>query len=234
LRPAEGLLTDAQLDQLVAGMQKNGGLVSFRAVDQGQQRPYEINIGLFDAMKASARGRDQLQVQRFLSAQTAMIAMRGIPGVYVHSLTATPNDHEGYDRTGHPRDINRHRWDEPALLERIAHPRRKGARVFRELRRRLSIRRWQGAFHPDASMEILDLGPAFFAFERLSLDGTQRILAIHSVSAESESIPSAHEALSRLPHLAMDLLSGAQVGREQTELRFDPYQCLWLAGVGGR
>jgi sucrose phosphorylase len=232
LRPVEGLLDDQELERLVAGMQRSGGLVSFRAVDADRQRPYEINIGLFDALRSSAKGRDRLQVQRFLAAQTAMIGLRGIPGVYIHSLTATPNDHEGYDKTGHPRDINRHRWDEAALLERLGQPRRYGSRVFREQRRRLGLRRWQPAFHPDASMEVLQLGSALFAFERLSLDGTHRILALHNVTPEEQRVSLSHRALARLPRRALDLLSGVDIDGSTTELVLEPYQCMWLAGAG--
>ncbi|MCB9656587.1 MAG: sugar phosphorylase [Sandaracinaceae bacterium] len=232
LRPVEGLLDERELERLVAGMQRNGGLVSFRAVDAGNQRPYELNVGLFDALRSSAKGRDRLQVQRFLAAQTAMIGLRGIPGVYIHSLTATPNDYEGYDKTKHPRDINRHRWDEAALLARLRQPRGYGARVFREHRRRLALRRWQAAFHPDASMEVLQLGPALFAFERLSLDGTQRILALHNVTPEEQRVPIAQRALSRLPRRSLDLLSGVDIDRSVTELLLEPYQCMWLAGAG--
>ena len=44
LRPAEGLLSDAELDTLIATMQHFGGHVSYRALEGGQRKPYEINI----------------------------------------------------------------------------------------------------------------------------------------------------------------------------------------------
>ena len=92
--------------------------------------------------------------------------------------------------------------------------------------------RWQAAFHPDASMEVLQLGPSLFAFERLSLDGTQRIVALHNVTPEEQRVGLSQRALSRLPRRSLDLLSGVDVDRGMTELVLEPYQCMWLAGAG--
>jgi glycosidase len=230
LRPVEGLLPDSEVERLVAGMQASGGFVSFRTVDGGNARPYEINISLYYAMSNTARGRDRMQVARFIACQTAMIGLRGIPGVYIHSLTATANDHAGYDRSGHPRDINRHRWDEARLMSLLRRPRTKNARVFNELRRRLALRRWQPAFHPDAPMRVLDLGPEIFAFERTSLDGLQRIVAVHNFGAQARPLTLDAEALSGVPRYCVDLLSGTQLTSDQGGVTLFPYQSLWLAG----
>lgn len=230
LRPAEGLLAEREIDLLVAGMQSSGGFVSYRRVDDASQRPYEINISLFDAMKKSALGRDRYQVPRFIASQTAMLGLRGVPAIYIHSLTATPNDHVGYDRSGHPRDINRHRWDETELLSLLGRPRKSNSRVFRELSRRLTIRRGQPAFHPDAPMKVLDLGPELFAFERLSLDGTQRIVALHNFTRDARPVSFDAPALGGIPLCALDLISGENMGRERGGVALYPYQCAWIAG----
>ncbi len=231
LRPVEGILPDSEVERLVAAMQASGGLVSFRTAEGGSSRPYEINISLFDAMKGTARGRDRMQVERFIACQTAMIGLRGIPGVYIHSLTATPNDHAGYDRSGHPRDINRHRWDEARLMRLLRRPRTKNARVFDELRRRIALRRWQPAFHPDAPMRVLDLGPEIFAFERTSLDGLQRIVAVHNFGAKARPLSLGSEALCGVPRYCVDLLSGNQLTSAQHGFTLFPYQSAWLAGA---
>ena len=36
--------------------------------------------------------------------------LQGIPAVYFHSLTATPNDQEGFAETGRARTLNRKKW----------------------------------------------------------------------------------------------------------------------------
>ena len=43
LRPAEGLLLDEELDALIRTMEMFGGHVSYRALDNGENKPYEIN-----------------------------------------------------------------------------------------------------------------------------------------------------------------------------------------------
>ncbi|NND69318.1 MAG: alpha-amylase, partial [Halioglobus sp.] len=51
LRPAEGLLSEEELQALIHTMQVFGGHVSYRALEDGRDKPYEINIALFDALR---------------------------------------------------------------------------------------------------------------------------------------------------------------------------------------
>src|SRR5210317_2113251 len=50
LRPAEGLLSEWELETLIATMQRFGGRVSCRTDAGGDSKPYEINISLWNAM----------------------------------------------------------------------------------------------------------------------------------------------------------------------------------------
>ena len=58
LRPAEGLLSEREVETLVATMQQFGGNVSYRALEDGERKPYEINISLFDALQGTTSGPD--------------------------------------------------------------------------------------------------------------------------------------------------------------------------------
>lgn len=62
LRPAEGLLDDEEISTLVHTMQGFGGKVSWRASAHGQQKPYEINIALFDALQGTTAGRTAIRL----------------------------------------------------------------------------------------------------------------------------------------------------------------------------
>lgn len=53
LRPAEGLLSDTEIDQFIATMEARGGLVSWRAGAGGTRKAYEINIALYDALQGT-------------------------------------------------------------------------------------------------------------------------------------------------------------------------------------
>ena len=104
LRPTEGLLSDEERDTLLNTMKSFGGEISTRKADDGTDKPYEINISLFDAMQGTVDGPDQWQVARFICAHTILLALEGIPAIYIHSILGTENDQALREETGH-RDL---------------------------------------------------------------------------------------------------------------------------------
>ncbi|MEX0405104.1 sugar phosphorylase [Aquibium sp. LZ166] len=226
LRPAEGYLDDEAIASMIETIRGFGGLVSMRGMADGSQRPYEINVSLFDTLKGTAAaGEDGMQFERFVCSQTVMMALEGIPAFYIHSLLATPNDHERVARMGHNRSINRHQWNYPELEERLADASTDQARVLKEVLRRIRIRAGQPAFHPNATQYTLQLGPALFGLWRQSLDREQSIFAIANVTAEPQRL-----SLVSLNLIAgedwTDLITGRRI--DVPELTLDPYQCVWL------
>ena len=135
LRPVEGILPDEEVDKLASLMQSFGGDVSWRAMPDGGHRPYELNISLIDALKGTFDGEDAYQLQRFVCAHAIMLALEGMPAFYIHSLFATQNDHEKYERTSNKRAINRHNWDYDELNEALEDYNRLHHRVFKKLTR---------------------------------------------------------------------------------------------------
>ncbi len=229
MRPVEGLLPQGEIDLLLKGMEKFGGLISYKKNADGSKSPYEINIGYFDALKGTWMGEDCWQIARFLLAQTLMIGLRGIPALYLHSLLATPNYTEGVERSGRARTINRRSWQLADLEEILADEQSPQTIVFNELRRRLKIRREQPAFHPDAKQEILYLGESLFGFWRTSLDGQQRIFAVHNLT-DQPHILYLDEALdNQFPGRWVGLLTGELVTSERGMIGLPPYHVLWLA-----
>jgi sucrose phosphorylase len=228
MRPAEGLLTDDEYEQLLDTMQRHGGKISMRTRPDGSQSPYEINISLFDALKGTVNGEDEWQVQRFICSQTIMMALEGIPAFYIHSLLATRNYAEGVEQTGHNRTINRYKWDYEALQAALADPATPHARVLHELRRLIQIRRQQTAFHPNAIQYTLHpLNPALFAFWRQSLTRDQSIFSVHNLSDQCQEL--------RLSDLNLvstddwhDLISGQHFADLGMVYTLQPYQSVWL------
>ncbi len=41
-----------------------------------------------------------------------MLAMQGIPAIYIQSLLGCENDYDGVEKTGMARSINRKKWNE--------------------------------------------------------------------------------------------------------------------------
>jgi len=99
----------------------------------------------------------------------------------------TENDLEGVERTGAPRSINRHKWNEPILTSLLNDPDSRQGKVMNGLLALLRIRRSQPAFHPDVPQHIHDLGPAVFAVERKCSE--QTLLALNNVTSRPQSLP---------------------------------------------
>ena len=228
MRPLEGLLPQGEVLLLLRGMEKFGGRISYRSNSDGSKTPYEINISYFDALKGTWLTEDSWQIARFLLAQTLMLGLRGVPALYIHSLLATPNDHAGVERTGRARMINRHRWDLENLEELLSDRQSNQSLVFNELCRRIRIRRHQPAFHPDARQEILFLGEHLFGFWRYSLDGSQRILAVHNLTDQLRNLYLDGALDGQLPGRWTGLLTGEEVTGSQGLIKLPPYHVLWL------
>lgn len=229
LRPAEELLDDGELLHLINAMQRNGGRITMRATSDGRDRPYEINIALFDAVRGTAEHSDDpWQIERFLCAHSIMLALAGIPAFYLHSLLATGNDETKLEHTGRLRAINRHNWHLDALSAQLADPHSHHSRVLAELRRRIGIRRRQPALHPNAAQYVLHLGAEIFAFWREHRDRGQRLFALHNLSATNQ-----HLALAEVNPVDeghwWDLLSGQRYADARDSIELAPYQCVWLS-----
>ncbi|TNB49581.1 alpha-amylase [Martelella lutilitoris] len=225
LRPAESLLSDEAIGEMVETVKSFGGRVSMRQLSDGSMRPYEMNVSLFDALKGTVKGEDEHNIARFLCSQTIAMALEGIPAFYIHSLLATSNDYEGVEKSGHNRAINRHRWNYDALQEALADETTQHARVFNAMRELIGIRTRQPAFHPNATQFTLHLGEKLFGFWRQSVDRTQSIFAINNVTDETLEIPAM--ALNLIGgEQWIDLISGEAVG--DAKINFAPYQCRWI------
>ena len=228
LRPAEGILPETEVLALVGAMHEYGGYVGMRTGFDGRQSPYEINIALFDALRGTIQGADQWQVQRFICAHTIMFALQGIPAVYIHSLTATGNDYEGVEQTGRTRSINRHQWEYDELMLLLNNPNNANAIVFHEIKRLLTIRRKQAAFHPDATQETLPISHALVAFWRVSPNQEQRILVVSNITTERQVISLPDHPVQGGSGLWRDLIDRTAINKNTAELTLYPYQSAWL------
>lgn len=230
LRPVEGILPPEDISHLITAVRAAGGLVSMRALSDGTEAPYELNCGYFDALSRSFGGETARHIERFLCAQTLVMALEGIPAFYIHSLLATPNDLEGVARRGMNRAINRHRWDYPTLRARLAEPESNQARVLGEMQRRLRLRAAQPAFHPNATQLTLQLDDRLLGLWRQSLDRQQSIFALHNVSDEVVEIEAWQLNLIDDEEWR-DLLSGEAV-QPDGRLTLAPYQVRWISNIG--
>ncbi|SDJ02051.1 sugar phosphorylase [Lutimaribacter saemankumensis] len=232
MRPAEGVLPPQEKAQMIETVRSIGGLVSMRATTDGAEEPYELNCSWFEAMRATFDGQDNHHMQRFLCSQTIVMSLEGIPAFYIHSMLATPNDHDAVERRGMNRAINRHRWDYPTLQARLADPASDQSRALQGLSRLLRLRARQPAFHPNATQFTLALEERLFGLWRQSLDRHQSIFAIHNVSPDTITVsPSAINLIEG--DTWIDLISGEHIDPTGPGIPFAPYQCRWIANRHG-
>ena len=60
-----------------------------------------------------------LQVQRFITAHAILLAFKGLPGLYFHSLFGSRGWPEGVTQTGRKRSINREKLDQNELTAEL-------------------------------------------------------------------------------------------------------------------
>ncbi|MFT7229209.1 MAG: sucrose phosphorylase [Methylophilaceae bacterium] len=230
LRPLDGLLADEEKQRMVDTMQNFGAKVSYRKTVEGEDKPYEINISLFDALKGNVDGVDNHQIQRFISAHTIMLALEGVPAFYIHSLLGTENNAERVEHTGNNRSINRSKWEVCDLLAQLDDTESHHHQVFNALKHLIAIRKKQQAFHPNAIQFTLHFGTEIFAFWRQSLDRQQSIFCINNISNQTQTIPLIDINLISTDEW-LDLITGRVFDNLQEEMTLMPYESVWISNA---
>ncbi len=249
LLPTRGFLSEAELSSVVETVKERGGLVSYRSTPDGEF-PYEINTNYFDALAAPSLPADQ-RVRMFLAAQAVMLAMPGVPGIYIHSLIGSGNWTEGVKKTGRNRTINREKLSFDKLMEELEDEDSLRRKIFDGYRDMLVARAKCPAFSPSGAWRVLDTGQKVFSIMRtveretardtdLDTDPPVRVLCLHNVSHDTaECVVSLDEIGLASGRHFRDVVSGdhvfppAEEGTQGEERRIsfelEAYEILWLA-----
>lgn len=225
LRAASGILDDEQIEFLVQTATEHGGLVSYRAIGNDEQKPYEINCNYMDLLTHPSDS-DENRIRRMLLSQAVMLAMPGVPGIYFHSLIGTRNYYDGVQRTGINRSINREKFSLQFLEEELDQTSSSKNRVFAAYKRAISIRTRERAFDPFGPFDFPRLHPQVFAIAHRCCEHSEQILALHNFSAAPVAITLADD----FPLPAEDLFSHQPV--EAHDVTLDPYGIVWLKTSG--
>lgn len=218
VRPLEGILSDEELDALVEHVQARKGRVSYKTNTDGSQSPYELNIAYVDAV-ADPKMPSEVRAKQFLVSQAIMLTMAGLPAIYIHSLIGTHNDLEGLERLGYNRAINRPKLQVEQVEDALNTPGFFRRDVFEGYAGLIRVRRQQAAFHPNGAQVALDVSnDGVLCIQRDSPDGSQRILALHNVTAQS------HKIHLDIEH-GYDLILEAEVSGD---IQLRPYGTMWV------
>ena len=229
LRPVEGYLTDDEVNEMVGCLRQFGARISWRTGNDGRDKPYEVNVTLFDSLQGTLKGPDRWQIPRFLCAHGVMLALEGVPAIYIHSLLATNNYYHGVEHTNHNRTINRYKWDEEELIGLLDDEGTHHSKVFHAMKDLMAIRKQESCFHPNAEQFVLHISDQIFGFWRQNIERTEVIFCLFNFSDEDLSIPLTSL---NLPNEQgwKDLVSGKEYDTCYEELALKPYQFVWLKG----
>lgn len=216
VRPTEGILDDTQREFLVQSTLKHGGRVSYKDNGDGTKSPYELNINYQDAL-SGPEDSDETRIGRFMAAETILLSMQGVPGIYIHSLLGSRNDYYGMTVSDIPRRINREQLDYETLKVQLEGNTNR-SKIFKELIRRLNIRKEEKPFAPQATQEVLDLDKRVLAVRRFHEASGECINAFINVSGETVTI-------SQKGLLGVNLLNGNAV---KDDILLAPYEAAWV------
>lgn len=239
LTPARGILSEGEVNQLAARVEALGGHVSYRDNPNGRPSPYELNINYFDALGDPQRPDEEaaLAVRRFLAAQAIMLALRGVPGIYFHSLFGSRSWHEGVAQTGRKRTINREKLELSRLTTELNAPTHLRHQIFQGFSHLLRQRKAAGrVFHPYGAQTVLTTQEAVFALWRCAPSTAEQAICLHNVSPQPQQVTIDWATLPTNPPTQLTDLIAHETESNQylltdgryLTLTLAPYQTAWL------
>lgn len=231
LMGAKGILFPEQVDLIIRKAILHGAHVSYKGTEEKKQEPYEINSTWWSALNGNAADESlRLQVSRFLASRSIALALKGIPGLYVHGIIGTENDPEIVRQTGSSRDINRQVIEFADMAKAMEEPESKLSIIAARSAPLYNARIRYRAFHPRGEQLVPYLSPDIFVVLRTSPEGNQHILAITNITD--------HETAAIIPLTTIgvgssqwfDLLSGRgwEISDERLLIELQPYEVIWL------
>ena len=232
--PARDILPEEQLASVYSAVEARGGLISHKSTAQGNI-PYELNINCFSAISEPELS-GPLRVRKFIASQSILLAMPGVPGIYVHSLIGSENWIQGVRESGMNRRINRQKLDYGKVQDELSTPDTIRERIFAGFEILLMARIAEPAFHPLAASRVVPTAGNVFALLRIrrDQDGPGRVLCLASLSPKDAEVSfSARELDMNGERLFTDIISGDVVYPSwEAENRFSmtlgPFEALWL------
>lgn len=220
VRPLEGVMPDEEKSRMIEKMKEFGARVTTRRLGE-KDVPYEINVTYYDALKGTRNGFDTYQVERFLQSQTIMLSLQGVPAFYFLNLFGIPNYEEGLKETGVNRAINRRKF-KLEELEGLLVNESEQKRIFKELVKRIGIRRNMSAFSPETQQMVLNLGNNFFGLLRKTDQMENSVVCIFNLTSEPQELT----LPAGLMEFTRDVLT--RVLHDPENIHFKPYQSMWL------
>lgn len=234
--PTHGILSDKEREKIIETVKKRGGLVSYKATPKGEI-PYELNINYLSAVAPYGLA-DQERAKIFLASQSVLLAMPGVPGIYIHSLIGSQNWNYGVKETGHNRSINRQQLKYQDVVSEIMEEGTLRNLVFNGYIDMLSARAKSPAFHPAAPMQVLEVKDGLFSLIRdgTAVNSDEKVLCVVNVTAK-EIVQDFQADILPWSEGGVDLLTGDitffsngrdKAGHKVVSVTLEPFEVIWL------
>ncbi|MCK5128816.1 MAG: sugar phosphorylase [Clostridiales bacterium] len=192
LRPLEGILDKEEINSIEKMVIERGGQISYRDTGDCSKCPYELNINYLDAI-CEAELDDDMKANKFMASQAILLSVKGIPGIYLHSLLGSRNDINGFKESGIKRSINREKLDKNSLFAELDDPLTLRSKVLSRYLLLLNIRKKNPAFSPNATQKSIYLDKRLFSIERYNRETNDKVRIIINLSDEKIMVPGGGE-----------------------------------------
>ena len=239
VNPVRGILPDSAIDNMIERVIAHGGLVSYKHNPDGTTSPYELNINYFDALSnPNANEALDLQMDRFMAAQSIMLCLVGMAGIYFHSFFGSRSWKDGVLQTGQNRSINRQKFSLEELEHELGKENSLRSKVVKRYKELIQARMASAAFHPHGIQEALKLQDSLFALLRKSSQTNEQVLCLVNVTNQPQSIDVNLREIfeSRIDVTSIsDLISGRLIEfQNKLSLNLSPYETSWLSLVSAQ
>lgn len=214
MRPTEGVLTEDEKQLMVDRTLENGGRIGYKNNPDGTKSAYELNINYMDALKVEGITEDK-HVEKFIAAQSILLALQGVPGIYIHSLLGSENDEKGVESSGINRRINRQKLQFQELETQLGTPSRR-SHVLNKYKHLLKIRKQHKAFSPMAGQKVVESEPELFTILRGEEEPVLVIVNVSNRNVLSSSL---------LMYHGRDLITGESFNGDQV---IKAFEVLWV------
>lgn len=186
LQPLKRVLPQKEVKFMIKEAKKHGSFVSYKNYGDKKKQPYELNITWWSAINCEEDNLDEeTEIEKYLASHAIQLSLKGIPGIYVHSLFGTKNDLKIVEKSKHFRDINRKNLNIHHLKKELSKE-TKTKKVFEKIIELVKVRNNQKAFHPNAEQRILFQNDGVFSLIRTSADKTEKVVVLINVTNEEQ------------------------------------------------
>lgn len=203
LRPTEGILDNIQRQEIVDWVQNAQGKVSYKTNADQTTSPYELNISYFDAVTHGINDLHE-KVQAFIASQAILLFIKGMPGVYIHSLLGTSNDLDSMKESGIFRRINRKKLELDSLESEINNPQSQTSLVYKAMKKMIQLRIKEPSFSPVSDEQVIFLDKRVFSILRSAPISKYAMLVCVNISNERLLLTTDFKGTDSIDNSSMD------------------------------